>query len=88
MKEYLLINIILGTISLIPGNLVNAQERKVLTPEVFIQQVRQYHPVAKQANLVKEQASAELLNARGGFDPVFETNPLMGLVIITIPILS
>ncbi|TAF50410.1 MAG: TolC family protein [Sphingobacteriia bacterium] len=42
---------------------------QVLTPEQFIQQVRLYHPLAKQATLEVEKAKAELLSVRGNFDP-------------------
>jgi hypothetical protein len=31
--------------------------------------VKTYHPVAKQAQLILEKAKAELLIARGGWDP-------------------
>jgi outer membrane protein TolC len=44
----------------------NAQ---MLGPELFIQQVKQNHPIAKQANIQVEKAKAELLSARGAFDP-------------------
>ncbi len=44
---------------------------QVLTPESFIEQVRQNHPVAKQAAIQIEKAKADLLSARGGFDPTF-----------------
>lgn len=54
-----------------PGSAV-AQGKELLTEEAFIQQVKQYHPVAKQANLLTEKAKVDLLNARGAFDPVFE----------------
>ena len=50
------------------------QSEQVLTPAAFIQQVRQFHPVAKQASLIAESANAELLSARGAFDPVFKMN--------------
>lgn len=42
----------------------------IFTQEAFIQQIKLYHPVAKQANILVDKASAELLSARGGFDPV------------------
>ena len=41
----------------------------VLTPEDFIKQIRLYHPIAKQADIQVKIANAELLIARGGFDP-------------------
>jgi outer membrane protein TolC len=45
-------------------------QKTILTPDAYIEQVRQYHPVAKQANLIIESAAASLLAAKGGFDPV------------------
>ncbi len=49
---------------------VSAQAQ-MLTPEAFIQQVRQNHPVAKQAAIQIEKAKADLLSAKGNFDPSF-----------------
>lgn len=42
---------------------------RVLSVQDFITVVKNYHPVAKQAALIPEQAKAELLIARGGWDP-------------------
>lgn len=44
---------------------------QLYTPEAFIQQVKQFHPVAKQAVIQVEKAKADLQTARGGFDPSF-----------------
>ena len=41
----------------------------LFTPEAFIEQIRLYHPIARQANIQVKIAAAELLSARGGFDP-------------------
>ncbi len=49
-----------------------AQDKQLLTEETFIQQVKQYHPVVKQADLLTQKAAADLLTARGAFDPVLE----------------
>ncbi len=50
-------------------------EKKVLfTPESFIQLVRQYHPVVKQANIQVQKAEADILSSKGGFDPTIEVN--------------
>jgi len=53
---------------------VVAQQTEILTADAFIQQVRQFHPVAKQADIITAKAKADLLTARGNFDPVFEMN--------------
>lgn len=47
----------------------NAQQ--LYTADAFIQQVKQYHPLAKQAGVAVERAAAEVLASRGGFDPSF-----------------
>jgi outer membrane protein TolC len=46
---------------------------KTLTPLQVQELVRKYHPVAKQADIHIDQAQADLLIARGGFDPVLGT---------------
>jgi outer membrane protein TolC len=48
----------------------NAQQStQVLSPENFIQLVKMYHPIAKQANIQVQKADAELLAAKGMLDP-------------------
>ena len=51
-----------------------AQENslQVFTLDDFIQQVKQYHPLAKQADIQVDKALAELMSARGAFDPLLE----------------
>ncbi len=44
-------------------------QNAILTPESFLDKVRTQHPVARQANLLTDQARAALMAARGGFDP-------------------
>ncbi len=46
-------------------------QAQLFTSENFIQQVKQFHPVAKQAAIQVEKAKADLQTARGGFDPSF-----------------
>lgn len=41
-----------------------------LTLEAFLARVREAHPLARQAELARRQARADLRAARGGFDPV------------------
>lgn len=50
---------------------VHAQDssNKVLSAEGFIAVVKQFHPVIKQANISIEKAKADIITARGGFDP-------------------
>jgi outer membrane protein TolC len=47
---------------------------RVLTVSEFMEIVKNYHPVAKQAQLILEQAKAKLLIARGGWDPDLYSN--------------
>lgn len=43
---------------------------QVLTPETFIDLVRKNHPLAKQAGIIVKKAEADLLSAKGSFDPM------------------
>lgn len=43
--------------------------QQVLTPERFNKSILQYHPMARRADLVKQQGPAKLQKARGNFDP-------------------
>ena len=45
------------------------QKMQVFTEDDFIRQVKQYHPVAMQANITIEKAAAAMLSAKGSFDP-------------------
>ncbi len=49
----------------------DAQDKstQVFTVDEFIKQVKQYHPVSKQADIAVEKADAALLSAKGNFDP-------------------
>lgn len=44
---------------------------QTLSLKSFLQIVKQFHPVAKQANLQVDKATADLTIARGNFDPIF-----------------
>lgn len=46
----------------------------MLTVSEFVEIVKQYHPVAKQAALLPQQALAELRLAQGGWDPTLYSN--------------
>lgn len=62
---------LLALILLLPALLFSQADSavKVLSVSEFLQVVKEYHPVAKQAKLITDQAKAELLIARGGWDP-------------------
>jgi outer membrane protein TolC len=66
MKSFILSILILLSI----GSRANDTLR-YLSEEEFIQIVRIYHPVAKQAQLLVDRAKAELTASRAGFDPAF-----------------
>jgi outer membrane protein TolC len=51
----------------------NAQDStKILSLKSFLQIVKQYHPIAKQATIIIQKADANALLAKAGFDPVAE----------------
>lgn len=51
-------------------NVFAQQQEKVFSVAEFIEQVKQFHPIAKQANLKIANAKANLMSAKGSFDPV------------------
>jgi outer membrane protein TolC len=65
MKSIILSICLLASISVF----ANSDSVKVLNAAEFLSIVTNYHPIAKQAGLITEQAKAELVIARGGFDP-------------------
>ncbi|UZH56047.1 TolC family protein [Salinimicrobium tongyeongense] len=56
--------------------ILNAQETptQVLSYPEFLAYVKQYHPMVRQVNLQLEMGEAELLKARGAFDPKLEVD--------------
>ncbi|MFO8146261.1 MAG: TolC family protein [Bacteroidota bacterium] len=66
----------LGILFLFYGQALLAQEQlpEVLTFKEYLAYVKQFHPVARQAGLKLSMAEAELLRARGGFDPKIEVD--------------
>ena len=54
--------------------LINAQSIEGLSYTEYLGYVKQYHPVAKQADLRLEVGQAALMKARGGFDPKFQVD--------------
>lgn len=57
-------------------NFTQAQEfeEDVLTFNEYLGYVKKYHPIVKQANLEIDKAQAQLMEARGGFDPKIEVD--------------
>jgi len=50
------------------------QQDKIFTYEEFLGYVKKYHPLIKQADLVLSTGEANLLKARGSFDPKIEVD--------------
>lgn len=71
MKRFLIL-LISYSLSGIPVNsMAQAKDSLLeLSQEEFLNIVRTYHPVARQANLMVDRAKAELIAARAGFDPL------------------
>jgi outer membrane protein TolC len=54
---------------------LNAQDSTVVFgPNTFLYYLKNFHPVAKQSNLILENAKSNLLKSRGGFDPKLYSN--------------
>ena len=51
-------------------NIAQIDSLRTFTLAEFLTIVKAYHPLAKQADIVTDKAKAELLIARGGFDPM------------------
>ena len=71
------IKFILGLIIIFSPKITHAQtvyqdSTQILTFEEYIGYVKQHHPLVKQANLVLSTGEANLLKARGSFDPKIE----------------
>lgn len=68
MKKVILLIAIIVPIAL------QSQTLDSLSYAEFLGYVKQYHPVAKQADLLLESGQASLMKARGGFDPKLEAD--------------
>ncbi len=51
------------------NGICQALPEKIFTLDEFITIVKTYHPIAKQANIQVKKAEADLLSAKGNFDP-------------------
>lgn len=54
------------------ASVLSAQQDSILDYDVFIRQIREYHPLSLKANLLVDAANAELLEIKGSFDPVLD----------------
>ncbi|WP_213520127.1 TolC family protein [Nonlabens sp.] len=57
-----------------PTPQIVAQDTTVMSLREFLGYVKKFHPIVKQAGLVVDQGQAQLLKARGGFDPKIEVD--------------
>lgn len=54
---------------------LNAQDSTVVFgPNAFLYYLKNFHPIAKQSNLIVQNAKSNLLSSRGGFDPKLYSN--------------
>jgi outer membrane protein TolC len=65
---------LLGLAMLLLSNLILSQTKNELTFNEYLGFVKKYHPLVKTANLELSRAQANLLIARGGFDPKIEVD--------------
>ncbi len=66
-------NLVIAFLAILAGLPLPAQQDSlVLDFESFLAQVKQFHPVARQAQLVAGAGEASLQESRGGFDPKLE----------------
>lgn len=68
----LFLSAVLGVFILMHSCFAQQNAEQVFTLQDFIQQVKKYHPLAKKADLQVDKALAELLVAKGSFDPAVE----------------
>jgi outer membrane protein TolC len=68
MKSILLVFLLFGS------SIWSQNTSKELTYNEFLGYVKKYHPLVKSANLEINQAQANLMMARGGFDPKIEVD--------------
>lgn len=71
MRKLCIVFLLLGSVFVSKAQI---QDSLVLTFREYIGYVKQYHPVAKQAGLQIDQAQANLMKSRGGFDPKLEVD--------------
>ena len=68
MKQLIIIIFLLVTLPVFSQDSIQK-----LSLNSFLTIIKTYHPVAQQANIIIEKASANLLSQRGAFDPVINT---------------
>ncbi|MBC5838907.1 TolC family protein [Flavobacterium muglaense] len=72
MKHILILFLLLGSLAF--GQTPTVNSSKEFTYNEFLGYVKKYHPLVKTANLEINKAQANLMMARGGFDPKIEVD--------------
>ncbi len=72
MKQVIVILLLLGQFAF--GQNLNGNLSEEFTYNEFLGYVKKYHPLVKNANLEINKAQANLMMARGGFDPKIEVD--------------
>ncbi|MGK0386776.1 MAG: outer membrane protein TolC [Patiriisocius sp.] len=70
--KYLFMLVFFAFAEILTAQSMEEGQENVLTFEEYIAYVKQHHPLVKQANLVLGMGEANLLKARGGFDPTID----------------
>ncbi len=71
MKQFLLLFLVISAGVVAQNSLPNSKE---LTYDEYLGYVKKFHPMVKSANLTLSNAQANLMIARGGFDPKIEVD--------------
>ena len=71
MKQFLLLFLVISAGVVAQNSLPNSKE---LTYDEYLGYVKKFHPMVKSANLTLSNAQANLMMARGGFDPKIEVD--------------
>ena len=74
MKYY--IKRVLQIIILSFVTILSFAQQSIYTIDAFLTSIKKNHPVAKQANIIVNKASAEIQSAKGSFDPLLELDAL------------
>ena len=72
MKHIFILFLLLGSVAF--GQVQSINSSKEFTYNEFLGYVKKYHPLVKTANLEINKAQANLMMARGGFDPKIEVD--------------
>ncbi len=62
--------LLMSTTARVQGKMLRSDSLKTLSAKQYVEIVKQYHPVAKQADIFVEKSKADVTIARGMFDPV------------------